>query len=83
MRLAHSIHMSSLHITRGFEYCDEFNILGIVGDSVLWLLPDPVSSAESRKTQIVSQHGHPAIVRLSLQGSPDPGVLFGDLCGAL
>ncbi len=59
-----------------------FDILGVVGDSVLWLLPDPVSSTstESRKTQIVSQH---AIVRFSLQGSPDPGVLLGDLCGAI
>ena len=58
MRLAHSIHLSSLHITRGFDYCDEFDMLGIVGDNVLLLLlPDPVNSPESEKTQIVSQHG--------------------------
>ncbi len=85
MRLGNSMHMSSLHITRGFDYCEEFDIFGVVGDSVLWLLPDPVSSTstESRKTQIVSQHGHPAIVRFSPAGSPDPGVLLGDLCGAI
>ena len=82
MRLAHSIHLSSLHITRGFDYCDEFDMLGIVGDNVL-LLPDPVNSPESEKTQIVSQHGHPAIVRFSPAGSPDPGVLLGDLCCAI
>ncbi len=80
MKRLHSFHLSSLRTTRGFDYCDEFNLLGIVGDSALWLIPDPVNSAELMgNTNICSQHGHPAIVRFSLAGSPNPSVLLGDL----
>lgn len=83
MKLSHRIHLSSLHTTRGFDYCDEFNLLGIVGDNILWLLPDPVNSEELGKTKMISQHGHPTIVRFSPAGSPNPGVLLGDLCGPI
>ena len=81
MRLSRSIHLSSLHTTRGFDYSNEFNLLGIVGDNLLWLLPDPINSTKLGTTKITSQHGHPAVVRFSPPGSPNPCVLLGDLCG--
>ena len=40
MRLSHAF---SLNTSRGFDYCGELNVLGIVGDGILWLLPDPVN----------------------------------------
>ena len=41
MRLSHAF---SLNTSRGLDYCGEFNVLGIVCDGILWLLPDPVNS---------------------------------------
>ena len=83
MRLSHSIHLSFLHTTRGFDYSNEFDLLGIVGDNLLWLLPDPINSTKLGTTKITSQHGHPAVVRFSPPGSPNPCVLLGDLCGPI
>lgn len=57
-------------------------MLGIVGDSVLWLL-DPVNFVELGKSKIVSQHSQPAIFCFSPAGSPDPCVVCGDLCGPI
>ena len=45
MRLSHAF---SLNTSRGFDYCGEFNVLGIVGDGILWLLPDPVNSEKPK-----------------------------------
>ncbi len=61
IRRLHTIHLSSFHITRGSDYCDEFNLLGIVGDSVLCLLSDPVNCSELGLNRIISHHGFPAI----------------------
>ena len=38
--------MEMMHFlsSRGFDYCGELNVLRIVGDGILWLLPDPVNS---------------------------------------
>jgi len=78
MDISHTIHLSSLHTTRGFDYCDEFDMLG-----VLWLLPDPVNSTDTELAKMISKHGHPAIARFSLAGSLSPTVLLRDLCGPI
>ena len=58
-------------------------MLGIAGDSSVWLLSDPINSTTCGNAKIVSQHGHPAVVRFSPAGSPSPSVLLGDLYGPI
>lgn len=70
-----------LFTTRGFNYSEEFDLLGIVGDSSLYLLPNPLDSMTANGKTIESQHGHPSVVRFSPAGSPSPTVLLGDLYG--
>ena len=75
IRSLHSIHLSSLHTTRGFEYCDEFNLLGIVGDNVVCLTVN--CSKLKNEAKIMSQHSYPTIARFSPAGSPNPSFLLG------
>lgn len=44
---------------------------------------DPINSAKLGENKIISQYGHPAVVRFSPSGSPNPCVLLGDLCGPI
>ena len=69
--------------TTALDYSDELNVLGITGDKYLWLLNDPLNSTDKGKSLILSQHGHPSLVRFSPGGSPQPCILLGDLCGPI
>ena len=52
--------------TTALDYSDEFNVLGITGDKYLWLLNDPLNSTDKGNSLILSQHGHPSLVRFIL-----------------
>lgn len=83
MSLAQLQSIQFLPGTTALDYSDELNVLGITGDKFLWLLSDPLNSTERGNCVVISQHGHPSLVRFNPGGSPQPCILLADLCGPI
>ena len=64
--------LQSIQFSQGtaLDYSDELNVLGITGDKYLWLIKDPLNSTDRGNSLILSQHGHPSLVRFNPSGSP-------------